>query len=342
LSRSAAGTARAPRGAPLAQRVLCALADGAVHSGEQLAARARVSRSAIWKAVGALQELGVTIAATPHRGYHLAAPFVPLEMSRIDAQLAGPVRARRRHGEVAWSLASTNDALLARGAPPGGQFDLQLAEHQSAGRGRRARPWFAPPGGALCMSLGWSFATLPREAPSLSLAMGVCALRALAPLSAAPVQLKWPNDLYAEGRKLGGILIELQAESAGPAFVVIGIGINCELGAGVGRRVQKSGTTPTDLAALGVKRCDRNRLAAALTGELVGGLLEFEAHGLATFAPEWRAADALAGRVVDVDAPGGHVVGHARGIDADGALCVQGVTGLQRFNTGEVSVRTHK
>jgi len=159
--------------APLAQRVLRALADGDVHSGQQLAERAGVSRSAIWKAVGALQELGVTISATPHRGYRLAAPLVPLAMPQIDAHLAEAVRRRCRRGEVAWSLASTNDALLARGAPPCGQFDLQLAEHQSAGRGRRARPWFAPPGGALCMSLGWTFATLPREAPSLSLAMGV-------------------------------------------------------------------------------------------------------------------------------------------------------------------------
>lgn len=330
------------RAAPLAQRVLGALADGSVHSGQQLAARTRVSRSAVWKAVGALRGMGVTIDATPHRGYQLAAPFVPLALATIDAQLSSAVRARRRHLDVAWSLVSTNDALLERGAPPSGKFDLQLAEHQSAGRGRRARPWFAPPGGALCLSLGWSFATLPREAPSLSLAAGVCALRALARLAPVPVQLKWPNDLYAQGRKLGGILIELQAESAGPAFVVIGIGINCELGAGLSRRVQKSGTTPVDLATLGLRHVDRNLLAASLASELVQGLLEFTDRGLAAFAPEWRAADALAGLVVDVDAPGGHVVGHARGIDAEGALCVQGVAGLQRFTTGEVTVRVQQ
>jgi BirA family transcriptional regulator, biotin operon repressor / biotin---[acetyl-CoA-carboxylase] ligase len=330
------------RPAPLVQRVLGALADGSVHSGQQLAARARVSRSAVWKAVGALRDLGVTINATPHRGYQLAAPFMPLAVAPIEAQLPAEVRARRRHLDVAWSLESTNDSLLARGAPPSGAFDLQLAEHQSAGRGRRARPWFAPPGGALCLSLGWSFATLPREAPSLSLAVGVCALRALAAFTAAPLQLKWPNDLYAQGRKLGGILIELQAESAGPAFVVIGIGINCRLGAGLSRRVLKSGTTPVDLAALGLHPIDRNQLAAALTRELVRGLLQFTDRGLAAFAAEWRAADALAGLVVDVDAPGGRVVGHARGIDAEGALCVQGVAGLQRFTSAEVSVRAQK
>jgi BirA family biotin operon repressor/biotin-[acetyl-CoA-carboxylase] ligase len=332
---------RVTRAAPLPQRVLRALADGDVHSGEQLAASAGVSRSAIWKAVGALQELGVTITATPHRGYQLAAPLIPLALVSIDAQLAPEWRARRRYGAVAWSLASTNETLLARGAPPPGQFDLQLAEHQSAGRGRRARPWFAPPGGALCLSLAWSFAVLPRELASLSLAAGVCARRALRSLTGAAVKLKWPNDLYANGGKLGGILIELQAESGGPAFVVIGIGINCELGAGITRRVKKSGTMPIDLKALGVNSGDRNRLCAALVTELVQGLLAFENHGLAAFAEEWRAADALAGLVVAVDAPGGRVVGHARGIDADGALCVQGVEGLQRFHSGEVTVRVH-
>ena len=146
----------------MAQRVFYALADGAVHSGEQLAGVAGVSRSAVLQALGALQELGVAIEATPEHGFQLAAPFVPLDITVIRSLLDGPLRERIRHAEAAWSLASTNDALLAQGAPPCGQFDLQLSEHQSAGRGRRARPWFAPPGGALCFSLGWSFACCVR------------------------------------------------------------------------------------------------------------------------------------------------------------------------------------
>ena len=324
---------------PLAQRVFRSLADGAVHSGEQLARRHKVSRSAVWKAVGTLQELGVSIEAAPRRGYQLLRPVVPLEAARIGAYLAPALRSRLRDADAAWSLASTNDALMARLPLPAGQFDVLVSEYQTAGRGRRSRPWFAPPGGALCLSLNWSFATLPRQAPALSLAIGVCARRALARLTPTPVQLKWPNDLIANGRKLGGILIELQAETGGPALVVVGIGINCTLGPGTMRRVQKSGTEPIDLAALGLGRVDRNVLAAELLTQCVHGLLEFEHHGLAGFAAEWRASDMLLGQVVEVSAPGGPVVGHARGIDAHGALCVQGTSGLQRFNSGEVSVR---
>ena len=332
--------------ATLAQRVFNALADGAVHSGEQLAQEQGVTRAAIWKAVGALQELGVEIEATTHRGYRLAKAMTPLDAQRIDAALPPELRTRLRRGDVAWSLASTNSALLAPRSSadaelPPGQFDFLAAEYQSAGRGRSSRQWFAPPGGALCLSLAWSFASLPKGAAALSLAVGVCALRALASIAPLDVHLKWPNDLLSGERKLGGILIELRAESGGPAYVVIGIGINCALGERVTGQVRDSGADPVDLASLGVKQCDRNELAAALIREIVRGVLEFERSGLAPFAADWAAADALAGRVVTVALPDGEFVGHARGIDADGALCVHGNGTLRRFNTGEVSVRVY-
>jgi BirA family transcriptional regulator, biotin operon repressor / biotin---[acetyl-CoA-carboxylase] ligase len=323
----------------LVQRVFAALADGAPHSGEQLAAGQAVSRSAIWKTVGALQELGLTIEAAPHRGYRLRGPVTPLEATRIVSLLSPALSERLRGAEVYWSLPSTNSALLARSEPPVGQFDFLLAEYQSAGRGRRARQWFAPPGGALCLSIGWTYATLPRGAAALSLAVGVCARRALHAFVGVPVQLKWPNDLLVAGGKLGGILIELRAESAGPAYVVIGVGINCALGAALTGRVQDTGTVPTDLAGLGVAACDRNRLAAMLLTEIIGGVVEFERHGLAPFAAEWNEADALVGRPVKLSLPDSEYLGLARGIDSEGALCVQGADAVRHFHSGEVSVR---
>jgi BirA family biotin operon repressor/biotin-[acetyl-CoA-carboxylase] ligase len=187
--------------------------------------------------------------------------------------------------------------------------------------------------------LGWSFATLPPGAAALSLAVGVCARRALRAFANVAVRLKWPNDLLAGDRKLGGILIELRAESAGPAYVVIGVGVNCTLGAALTRRVQDAGTEPIDLAALGVPACDRNQLAANLISEIVAGVLEFERLGLHAFAAEWSAADALAGRSVRLDLPGSEFVGLAQGIDAEGALCVRGEGGVRHFHSGEVSVR---
>ncbi len=95
-----------------------------------------------------------------------------------------------------------------------------------AGRGRRGRAWLAPPGGSICLSLSWTFREVPADLSALGLVVGVCKLRALRELGIAAAKLKWPNDILVDDRKLGGILIELRAESDGPVYVVIGIGLN--------------------------------------------------------------------------------------------------------------------
>jgi len=293
----------------------------------------------VWKAVSVLRGLGTPIKAVTHRGYHQSGAPAPLALAVINAQLTDAARAMLRQGAVRWSVPSTNDELLLQRAPAAGQFDFLLAEHQRAGRGRQARRWLSPPGGGLCLSLAWTFKALPRDAGALSLAVGVCVLRALHRFAPLAVRLKWPNDLVSADGKLGGILIDLRAEAAGPAVVVIGIGLNCTLGAPLATRIRATGTEPVDLARLGVEHCDRNRLAALLISDIVAGLTQFEREGFAPFAASWRAADALAGRAVTVSGPQGQIVGHARGIDEDGALCVQTRDTLLRFLSGDVSVR---
>ena len=174
---------------------------------------------------------------------------------------------------------------------------------------------------------------------ALSLAIGVCALRALASVGSLPVTLKWPNDLVAGPDKLGGILTELRAEADGPALVVVGIGLNVALGRRLMQELLAAGARSIDLASLGMPDCDRNRLTAALLGQCVEGLRRFEQSGFESFIGDWRGADALAGKPVLVSAADGVIAGHARGIDVAGALCVQTREGLRRFATGEVSVR---
>jgi len=152
------------------------------------------------------------------------------------------------------------------------------------------------------------------------------------------VRLKWPNDLLVEDRKLGGILIELRAESAGPAYVVIGIGLNVALGAPLLDKIAATGLAPTDLATAGLT-VSRNTVAAALISSFVAGLLEFEHDGLKPFVKEWMDADALRGRPVTVMAADGPAKGVGRGIDLDGAFLVETPQGLLRFVSGDVSVR---
>lgn len=314
------------------------LADGALHSGEELAAQLSISRTAVWKRLQQLEDWGLTAEALPGRGYRLAAPVDLLDAEDIRARLPQDVRAQLRHLEVHESLDSTSDRLLAAGDLPPGRFDACFAEFQNAGRGRRGRRWVAPFASGLCLSLNWSYGDTPAALSALSLAAGVAALRALARLGIAGLALKWPNDIVRGDGKLGGILIDLRGEAAGPAYVVVGIGINVRLPAPVRAELAAEGVDAVDLASLGAPPA-RNALAAALVTELSVALGEYGARGLAAFAAEWQAADALAGRPVAVLQGGQALEGRARGVDADGALLLD-VDGVpRRIVSGEVSVR---
>ncbi len=321
------------------QRIYRVLSDRRFHSGQVLAEQCAVSRSAVWKAMATLRTLGVEVQAVANRGYRLPLATTLLDSRRIVEQLPPAVAKQLLQGETRWQTSSTNSELLEHSLVAPGQFEFLSAEYQTAGRGRRTRRWVAPPGGAICLSLSWCFASMPTNVGALSLAIGVCALRALVSFGSLPVTLKWPNDLVTGPDKLGGILTELRAEADGPALVVVGIGLNVALGRRLMQELLATGARSTDLASVGVVDCDRNRLTAALLSECVDGLRRFEQSGFESFIGDWRGADALAGKPVLVSAADEVIAGHARGIDVEGALCVQTREGLRRFATGEVSVR---
>ena len=323
----------------LTERVFVALADGQFHSGEELARLLGVSRSAIWKAAHKLRELGAVLHAVRNRGYRLAFAGDPWDAALIRDGLSRGVRARVRYLETAWTVTSTNNVLLERSPPPPGECEIALAEFQSAGRGRRGRMWLAPPGGAVCLSLSWTFAQVPRDVGSLSLAMGVCVLRALHSLGVSDLHLKWPNDILLGNAKLGGMLIELRAEAAGPACAVIGIGLNVALGPAIVAQIATTGMPATDLTAADVARPARNLIAAQVIDACIDGLLHFEREGLRAFMDEWRRADALRGRTVTVLNGDERTRGMARGIDTAGALLVEVPQGLRKFVSGEVTIR---
>jgi BirA family biotin operon repressor/biotin-[acetyl-CoA-carboxylase] ligase len=332
---------RAPaREAPLAAKVFARLADGRFHSGQELAKDLAVSRSAVWKAAGALRALGAELQAVRNRGYRLRPATEPLASAAISEHLPRDLRERVVKLETLWSIASTNTALLGRAGPRNGASEVLLAEYQTAGRGRRGRAWLAPPGGAICLSLSWMFREVPPDLGALGLVIGVCALRALKALGVRSAALKWPNDLLLGERKLGGVLIDLRAESAGPAYVVIGIGLNVALGEEVLKKIAAQGLPATDLASAGLAAPSRNQVAAGVIGECLRGLVEFERDGLKPFIEEWRSADALRGRPVDVKAVEGATSrGLARGIDVHGALVIETAQGVRRFISGDVTVR---
>jgi BirA family biotin operon repressor/biotin-[acetyl-CoA-carboxylase] ligase len=274
------------------------------------------------------------------RGYRLGCQLDLLDEQSLLAGLPGLARDRLRHLTLADEIDSTNEALLGVADLPAGRLDACLAEFQARGRGRRGREWVAPFGSGLCLSVSWRFPEAPSQLSALSLAAGVAVRRALAQHGVVDAMLKWPNDILHAGRKLGGILCELRAEVAGPAYVVIGVGINVTLPERVRRDIEASGLRPVALADLGLATLpSRSALAATLIGQLALVLVEFEQSGFGPFLDEWRAADALAARPVRLQHGEQLVDGIARGIDRDGALVLETGGRLERVVSGEVTVR---
>ena len=334
MTRTAASTA-------LRDRLIGLLADGEFHSGERLAESLQVSRTAVWKHLKAFSDLGLELHKVPKRGYRLAQPIDLLDAATLKRRLSADSRRQVRSLEVLLQADSTNSRLLAVHDLPPGKADVCLAEHQSAGRGRRGREWLAPFGGAICLSLGWVFPEPPRQLSALSLVVGVVVMRALGRFGARDIRLKWPNDVLFANRKLGGILCELRAEAAGPAYVVIGIGLNVRLGAALRHAIAATGVQPADLSeALAPASVERAAVVAALIDELVVALGQFQRDGLLPFVQAWRDADALHGAETRVSLGDKQHRGIARGIDAEGALMLETPTGVLRFISGEVSVRS--
>jgi BirA family biotin operon repressor/biotin-[acetyl-CoA-carboxylase] ligase len=321
--------------------LLALLADGALHSGASLAARLGVSRAAVWKLVRELREHGVQVASLPRIGYRLPRPVELLDAARIGSLLDDRGWRLGERLEVLLETDSTNTHLHDAPAPQPGAPRVALAELQQAGRGRRGRTWLAPFGSGLTFSVAWTFADTPAGLPALGLAIGVGVAHALQSIGLAEARVKWPNDLVWRRRKLGGLLLQLRSEAGGPASVVAGLGVNVLLAPESRVSLEAAGAQPvTDLdEALGGRVPGRNQLAATLVAALLDTLDEFARHGYAAFAPRWSGLDALAGAQVRVVQADGAVEGEACGADTDGALLVRVAGEVQRFYSGDVSLR---
>ncbi len=325
---------------PRIDELITVLADGRVHSGPELARRCGCSRTAVWKRLHALEALGLEVLAETGRGYRLGRPLELLDRGRLKSGLSAATASRLDSLELVTITDSTNSRLRAGPAPPPGRLQVLLAEYQRSGRGRRGRRWLAPLGGGLCFSIAGTYARRPPDLPALGLAAGVAAWRALRDAGVAGLGLKWPNDLLVGGRKLGGLLVEVDGEADGPLRVIVGLGVNWQLSAGVVRAVAAdAGLQPVALTELIEARRSRNALAAALVDALAQVLDDFGSRGFSPFATDWEAADLLRGRPVVVHRGEDRLSGTARGIDAAGNLLVATNHGLQAVVSGEVSLR---
>ncbi len=264
----------------------------------------------------------------------------PLSSNAIrQALLALPAHPLARQTEiiVCTETGSTNADLLAQ-IPSLEGPSMLLAEIQHAGRGRAGRPWHSSFGKSLTFSLAWPFRLPLQEMLGLPLAVGVAIAQALASLG-VQVQLKWPNDVLKDGKKLAGVLIESASHASDPAmnWAVIGIGMNLLVPAELEQKIGKSVADAPWLAQL-----DRNVLAAHLLQHLARSMEQFSRQGWPSFIADWQQLHAFAGQeVLILDA--GQVLqqGIALGVDEQGRLLLDTPQGRQAVLAGDVSLRSH-
>lgn len=235
--------------------------------------------------------------------------------------------------------ASTNTLLMRRAAEGAPSGTVIVADRQTAGRGSRGRTWYATPEASLTFSVLWVFPGGFERLAGLSLAAGVAVVRALEACGASGVALKWPNDILHGNAKLGGILVEVQAE-ADSAQAVIGIGLNMRPPETIG---EPDGVAlpPASLERIVPSLPDRHVLFACLLAELARAFDDFSGGGFASLREAWQARHAWQGRSVRLLREGRvEKEGVCLGADTDGALLVRTDEGIERCLSGDVSLRT--
>ena len=228
--------------------------------------------------------------------------------------------------EILPQIDSSNTELMRRARAGQTEPTLLVAERQTAGRGRLGRDWQSDTqDGLATLTFSLGLPLQPADWSGLSLAVGLAVVQALHPR----LQLKWPNDVWLEGRKLGGILIE--TISVGDLrYAVIGIGINLLARDSAGLR------TPAAALQELLPQQDAPTTLEALVLPLVRAVQAFEVQGFARLREAFHARDLLYGHeVLCTDG----TQGMARGVDASGALLVHTASGLQKISSAEVSVR---
>ena len=308
---------------------------GRTVSGEELSGALQVSRTAVWKHIKSLRELGYLIEAIPSRGYRLlAAPdlLIPIEIR------AGLQSARIGRQLVCYrETGSTNEdafKLAEEGAEEG---TVVVAEAQIHGKGRLGRHWQSPGGLNLYCSVILRPPILPARAPQLTFLSAVATARAIDATTSLRPSIKWPNDLLISGKKVAGLLNEMSAETEKVKFIILGIGVNINMEREqFPDNLRHPATSLLLETGMPVRRLD---FARALLEALDALYDSYLLNGYGPIREEWLARSDFLGRRVRVNFQDKEFHGTAEDIDEEGALLVRSPdSGLKRVLAGDVTI----
>lgn len=320
-------------------RLLLILSDGEYHSGEELGKLLSISRAAIWKQMQKVEALGLPVESQKGRGYRIAGGLDLLVHDIVCEQLSPKAKSLLKQLEVHSTVVSTNELAKERAEEENASGLVIVAEQQTSGRGRRGRQWVSPYGCNLYLSLVWGFDGGVSALEGLSLAVGVAVQKAVIRIGAKALDLKWPNDLLWQKRKVGGILLEVIGDPTGFCQVIIGVGLNVEMPEGHAVGIDQSWA---NLAELVQGNLDRNELAGLVVDELLLLLSDYHELGFKYYRDEWHQYDAYADEIVTLSLMDKTVEGIARGVDDTGALRLEIAGEIKIFSGGEVGLRGAK
>jgi BirA family biotin operon repressor/biotin-[acetyl-CoA-carboxylase] ligase len=305
-------------------------------SGEFLAHKMAVSRSAVWKHIGSLKDDGYVIESARKKGYLLRQTSDLLLANEIREGLNTNVFGK---GEIIYfrETDSTNvraKYLAGDGAPEG---TVVVAEKQTQGRGRKGRTWFSPSSEGIYTSIILRPPISPNEAPKLTLMASVAVAEALLSLTSLKINIKWPNDILINGRKVAGILTEISTDMDRIDYVVIGVGVNVNTPRqGLHPDIRQ---TATSILMETGKPFPRIALLRAYLEWLEIYYETFKTKGFDPILNRWKNLADIIGRRISVDLMDRVRVGEVLDIDKDGFLILHDREGsIERIISGDVTL----
>ena len=305
-------------------------------SGAELSQQLGVTRAAVWARIEELRKLGYEISASPHQGYQLRAVPDLLVADDLLALVAGN-KVIGRDIRVFEETNSTNDIVekLARDGVKEGV--VVFAEAQTRGRGRLGRKWLSPPRRGLWLSVLLRPDLRPQAATQLTVVAATALCRAIRSQTDLAPQVKWPNDILINGRKVAGVLTELSAELDHIKHLTLGIGLDVNLSAAEFPAELKK--IATSLKIESGRHLNRLELGAALLRELDADYERIRRGRFEAVADEWEANCVTLGQRVRIHIGNREIAGRAESLDDDGALLLRTDHGhLERIIGGDVTI----
>jgi BirA family transcriptional regulator, biotin operon repressor / biotin---[acetyl-CoA-carboxylase] ligase len=304
-------------------------------AGTELSQKLGISRAAIWARIEELRKLGYEIEASPHLGYRLLSVPDVLHaddlLSNLKTQIIG------RDIRVFEETTSTNDVVerLARDGVKEGV--VVFAESQTKGRGRLGRKWISPARQGLWFSILLRPQLRPTAVTQLTIAAATALFRAVYSQTSVKPEIKWPNDILIDGKKVAGILTELSAEPDKVKYIILGVGVDVNLSAtDFPPELRKIATS---LRVEAGQKINRAELAVKILQELDKDYQRVCSGQFESVANEWEEHCSTLGRNVTINIGDRKIQGCAESLDTDGALLIRTQHGhLERIIGGDVTL----